>query len=301
MIATIDSAAFCSVITEDLANKCNMSINEDDTIEFLPANNVSSKSLGSANGQKSNRLEPRELDLFYTHDYSWSPSALKEFFLQHFHAICRAQEVKTHPRSSLQCFFSYGNGWNYTKVEASTIRKWVGNWLSAAPNDRKEYPFLIKIAADNVSAKEYGLFIKETEAEEARSTTVEFLQEQNPDIDGPQSAWETWAKNYEDDPTCTTTAIPAGLTQFFTRVNHSVDNDDDIERENEAIFQFIAQEIVEARDHAMNVLQVRTENLISIMPSLIRSARKRVSSVARLSIVVAQQLKRADNAENSHQ
>ncbi|KAL0223817.1 hypothetical protein P9112_003207 [Eukaryota sp. TZLM1-RC] len=50
MIATIDSAALCSVITEDLANKCNMSINRDDTIEFLPANNVSSKSLGSANG-----------------------------------------------------------------------------------------------------------------------------------------------------------------------------------------------------------------------------------------------------------
>ncbi|KAL0208714.1 hypothetical protein P9112_011301 [Eukaryota sp. TZLM1-RC] len=53
MIATIDSAAFCSVITEDLANKCNMSINRDDTIEFLPANNVSSKSLGSANDCQS--------------------------------------------------------------------------------------------------------------------------------------------------------------------------------------------------------------------------------------------------------
>ncbi|KAL0223938.1 hypothetical protein P9112_003328 [Eukaryota sp. TZLM1-RC] len=43
MIATIDSAAFCSVITEDLANKCNLSINRDDTIEFLSANNVSRK------------------------------------------------------------------------------------------------------------------------------------------------------------------------------------------------------------------------------------------------------------------
>ncbi|KAL0210268.1 hypothetical protein P9112_010352 [Eukaryota sp. TZLM1-RC] len=260
----------------------NRALFNDLSLELFPdANKLTVGVVYCLSGQKSNRLEPRELDLFYTHDYSWSPSALKEFFLQHFHAICRAQEVKTHPRSSFQ--------------------KWVGNWLSAAPNDRKEYSFSIKIAADNVSAKEYGLFIKETEAEEARSTTVEFLQEQNPDIDGPQSAWETWAKNYKDDPTCTTTAIPTGLTQFFTRVNHSVDNDDDIERENEAIFQFIAQEIVEARDHAMNVLQVRTENLISIMPSLIRSARKRVSSVARLSSVVAQQLKRADNAENSHQ
>ncbi|KAL0207729.1 hypothetical protein P9112_012357 [Eukaryota sp. TZLM1-RC] len=53
MIAIIDSAAFCSVITEDLANKCNMSINRDDTIEFLPANNVSSKSLGTANDNQS--------------------------------------------------------------------------------------------------------------------------------------------------------------------------------------------------------------------------------------------------------
>ncbi|KAL0215548.1 hypothetical protein P9112_007732 [Eukaryota sp. TZLM1-RC] len=53
MIATIALAAFCSAITEDLANKCNMSINRDDTIEFLPANNVSSKSLRSANDNQS--------------------------------------------------------------------------------------------------------------------------------------------------------------------------------------------------------------------------------------------------------
>ncbi|KAL0208065.1 hypothetical protein P9112_010652 [Eukaryota sp. TZLM1-RC] len=132
----------------------NRALFNDLSLELFPdANKLTVGVVCCLSGQKSNRLEPRELDLFYTHDYSWSPSALKEFFLQHFHAICRAQEVKTHPRSSFQFFFSYGNGWNYTKVEASTIRKWVKNWLSAAPNDRKEYPFSIKIAADNVSAK----------------------------------------------------------------------------------------------------------------------------------------------------
>ncbi|KAL0215653.1 hypothetical protein P9112_007837 [Eukaryota sp. TZLM1-RC] len=41
MIATIDSAAFCSVITADIAEQCHSSINSKDTIQILPADNVS--------------------------------------------------------------------------------------------------------------------------------------------------------------------------------------------------------------------------------------------------------------------
>ncbi|KAL0207931.1 hypothetical protein P9112_010518 [Eukaryota sp. TZLM1-RC] len=77
MIATIDSAAFCSVITEDLANKCNMSINRDDTIEFLPANNVSSKSLGSATGVLSFNVGSIAHQVHYRHTLPIIPGSNK--------------------------------------------------------------------------------------------------------------------------------------------------------------------------------------------------------------------------------
>ncbi|KAL0224283.1 hypothetical protein P9112_003673 [Eukaryota sp. TZLM1-RC] len=46
----IDTAAYCSVISLDLANLCSMSINENDITQFIPASNVSTNSLGSAQG-----------------------------------------------------------------------------------------------------------------------------------------------------------------------------------------------------------------------------------------------------------
>ncbi|KAL0205299.1 hypothetical protein P9112_000606 [Eukaryota sp. TZLM1-RC] len=77
MIATIDSAAFYWAITEDLANKCNMSINRDDTIEFLPANNVSSKSLGSANGILSFNVGSIAHQVHYRHTLPIIPGSNK--------------------------------------------------------------------------------------------------------------------------------------------------------------------------------------------------------------------------------
>ncbi|KAL0214173.1 hypothetical protein P9112_006357 [Eukaryota sp. TZLM1-RC] len=67
MIATIDSAAFCSVITADLAEQCHMSINSKDTIQFLPANNVSTKSLGSATGILSFNVGSIAQQVHYKH------------------------------------------------------------------------------------------------------------------------------------------------------------------------------------------------------------------------------------------
>ncbi|KAL0225852.1 hypothetical protein P9112_013176 [Eukaryota sp. TZLM1-RC] len=46
----IDTAAYCSVISLDLANLCSMSVNENDITQFIPASNVSTNSLGSAQG-----------------------------------------------------------------------------------------------------------------------------------------------------------------------------------------------------------------------------------------------------------
>ncbi|KAL0219549.1 hypothetical protein P9112_005202 [Eukaryota sp. TZLM1-RC] len=46
----IDTTAFCSVISLDLANRFSMSINENDVTQFIPASNVSTNSLGSAQG-----------------------------------------------------------------------------------------------------------------------------------------------------------------------------------------------------------------------------------------------------------
>ncbi|KAL0222670.1 hypothetical protein P9112_002060 [Eukaryota sp. TZLM1-RC] len=67
MIATIDSAAFCSVITADLAEQCHMSINSKETIHFLPANNVSTKSLGNATSILSFNVGSIAQQVLYKH------------------------------------------------------------------------------------------------------------------------------------------------------------------------------------------------------------------------------------------
>ncbi|KAL0252054.1 hypothetical protein GEMRC1_001266 [Eukaryota sp. GEM-RC1] len=112
---------------------------------------------------------------------------------------------------------------------------------------KKEYPVSIKVAAEKVTFKAYAHLVKESDQVEARSTTDEFLQEQNPQIDGPQS-WESWTNAYRDDPTVVTTAIPTDFTQFFCTVENLIDNE--ISQDKEAIFQILTQEILEANDHA---------------------------------------------------
>ncbi|KAL0208747.1 hypothetical protein P9112_011334 [Eukaryota sp. TZLM1-RC] len=77
MIATIDSAAFCSVITADLAEQCHMSINSKDTIKFLPANNVSTKSLGSATGILSFNVGSIAQQVHYKHTLPIIPGSNK--------------------------------------------------------------------------------------------------------------------------------------------------------------------------------------------------------------------------------
>ncbi|KAL0209993.1 hypothetical protein P9112_010077 [Eukaryota sp. TZLM1-RC] len=77
MIATIDSAAFCSVITADLAEQCHMSINSKDTIKFLPANNVSTNSLGSATGILSFNVGSIAQQVHYKHTLPLIPGSNK--------------------------------------------------------------------------------------------------------------------------------------------------------------------------------------------------------------------------------
>ncbi|KAL0223319.1 hypothetical protein P9112_002709 [Eukaryota sp. TZLM1-RC] len=77
MIATIDSAAFCSVITADLAEQCHMSINSKDTIKFLPANNVSTKSRGSATGILSFNVGSIAHQVHYKHTLPIIPGSNK--------------------------------------------------------------------------------------------------------------------------------------------------------------------------------------------------------------------------------
>ncbi|KAL0210018.1 hypothetical protein P9112_010102 [Eukaryota sp. TZLM1-RC] len=77
MIATIDSAAFCSVITADLAEQCHMSINSKDTIKFLPANNLSTKSLGSATGILSFNVGSITQQVHYYHTLPIIPGSTK--------------------------------------------------------------------------------------------------------------------------------------------------------------------------------------------------------------------------------
>ncbi|KAL0226050.1 hypothetical protein P9112_013374 [Eukaryota sp. TZLM1-RC] len=77
MIATIDAAAFCSVITADLAEQCHMSINSKDTIKFLPANNVSTKSLGSATGILSFNVGSIAQQVHYKHTLPIIPGSNK--------------------------------------------------------------------------------------------------------------------------------------------------------------------------------------------------------------------------------
>ncbi|KAL0219842.1 hypothetical protein P9112_005495 [Eukaryota sp. TZLM1-RC] len=77
MIAIIDSAAFCSVIIADLAEQCHMSINSKDTIKFLLANNVSTKSLGSATGILSFNVGSIAQQVHYKHTLPIIPGSNK--------------------------------------------------------------------------------------------------------------------------------------------------------------------------------------------------------------------------------
>ncbi|KAL0215595.1 hypothetical protein P9112_007779 [Eukaryota sp. TZLM1-RC] len=77
MIATIDVAAFCSVITADLTEQCHMSINSKDTIKFLPADNVSTKSLGIATGILSFNVGSIAQQVHYKHTLPIIPGSNK--------------------------------------------------------------------------------------------------------------------------------------------------------------------------------------------------------------------------------
>ncbi|KAL0244579.1 hypothetical protein GEMRC1_008661 [Eukaryota sp. GEM-RC1] len=229
-----------------------------------------------------------------------SQSIKKDFFLEHFLAVRTASEVKSHPLADYQFLFSYGAGWNFERVDRTTIKKWVNAWLSSTPEARKVSAFSVKVAADNVTSKEYDQYLKTTDKSEARSVTVEHLQQENPSIDASDTAWASWASLYAEDPTVTTTAIPSKICQLFTNPSATVDNDDESQKENDAIYQLIAKEVIDAKEASVKLLETRTENLVAVIPSLIRTARKRVSSVARLSKEVIAQMKKVNNGPNSH-
>ncbi|KAL0251103.1 hypothetical protein GEMRC1_000317 [Eukaryota sp. GEM-RC1] len=189
---------------------------------------------------------------------------------------------------------------NFERVDRTTIKKWVNGWFSSTPENRKVSAFSVKVGVDNVSSKEYNQYLKTTDKAEARSVTVGHLQQENPSIDASDAAWASWASLYAEDPTVTTTAIPSKICQLFTKPGAPIDNDDESQKENDAIYQLIAKQVIDANKASVKLMKIRTENFVAVIPSLIRTARKRVSSDARLSKEVITQMKKLNNGPNSH-
>ncbi|KAL0244843.1 hypothetical protein GEMRC1_008925 [Eukaryota sp. GEM-RC1] len=189
---------------------------------------VSVGALFCLSSRKKNKIDRIEsFDVYYSDIRALTPNNLRVLFLFIYNSAVQQLKLLVHPDAEPIFQFEYGRTYEYSKITAETISGWVRNWSTPNVEKRQQFAFDIRVARDNVSPADYTAFKKASEKKEVRSIDFKQLNELNPKLSAPDSAWNSWAEMFSKNSAIKANSVPADIAHLFRNVDLPIDDPTD--------------------------------------------------------------------------